>query len=129
MSKPIIVGYDPQTFDRAPVNSAVGAARFTGAPLVIASVCVGSAVRDGSAAGRLDDLAADASGALDARRPRHSTRKASPRVQADRQHERRPRAARGGSRRLAADARCPVIVLPRGVEASLEALMAETPGI
>ena len=70
MSKPIIVGYDPQTFDRAPVNSAVAAARFAGAPLVIASVCAGSAVRDGSAAGRLDDLAADASGALDARRPR-----------------------------------------------------------
>jgi nucleotide-binding universal stress UspA family protein len=66
MSKPIIVGYDPQTFDRAPVNFAVAAARFTGAPLVIASVCAGSAVRDGSAAGRLDeDLAADASGALD----------------------------------------------------------------
>ena len=35
----------------------------------------------------------------------------------------------GVSRRLAADARCPVIVLPRGVEASLEALMAETPGV
>ena len=66
MSKPIIVGYDPQTFDRAPVNFAVAAARFTGAPLVIASVCADSAVRDGSAAGRLDeDLAADASGALD----------------------------------------------------------------
>ena len=66
MSKPIIVGYDPQTFDRAPVNFAVAAARFTGAPLVIASVCAGSVVRDGSAAGRLDeDLAADASGALD----------------------------------------------------------------
>ena len=34
----------------------------------------------------------------------------------------------GVSRRLAADARCPVIVLPRGVEAALEALMAEAPG-
>jgi nucleotide-binding universal stress UspA family protein len=34
----------------------------------------------------------------------------------------------GVSRRLAADARCPVIVLPRGVEDSLEALMAEAPG-
>jgi nucleotide-binding universal stress UspA family protein len=66
MSKPIIVGYDPQTFDRAPVNFAVAAARLTGAPLVIASVCADSAARDGSAAGRLDeDLAADATGALD----------------------------------------------------------------
>ena len=66
MSKPIIVGYDPQTSDRSPVNFAVAAARFTGAPLVIASVCAGSAARDRGAAGRLDeDLAPDASGALD----------------------------------------------------------------
>ena len=34
----------------------------------------------------------------------------------------------GVSRRVTADARCPVIVLPRGTEASLEALMAATPG-
>jgi nucleotide-binding universal stress UspA family protein len=34
----------------------------------------------------------------------------------------------GVSRRLAADALCPVIVLPRGVKDSLAALMAETPG-
>jgi nucleotide-binding universal stress UspA family protein len=34
----------------------------------------------------------------------------------------------GVSRRVTADARCPVIVLPRGTEASLEALMAAVPG-
>jgi nucleotide-binding universal stress UspA family protein len=34
----------------------------------------------------------------------------------------------GVSRRVAAEASCPVIVLPRGVEASLEALVAEAPG-
>jgi nucleotide-binding universal stress UspA family protein len=34
----------------------------------------------------------------------------------------------GVSRRVAADAHCPVIVLPRGVEAALEALVAEAPG-
>jgi nucleotide-binding universal stress UspA family protein len=34
----------------------------------------------------------------------------------------------GVSRRVAADARCPVIVLPRGVESSLEALLPEAPG-
>jgi nucleotide-binding universal stress UspA family protein len=34
----------------------------------------------------------------------------------------------GVSRRLAAEARCPVIVLPRGVESALEALIAEAPG-
>jgi nucleotide-binding universal stress UspA family protein len=34
----------------------------------------------------------------------------------------------GVSRRVANEAHCPVIVLPRGVEASLEALLAEAPG-
>jgi nucleotide-binding universal stress UspA family protein len=38
MSNPILVGYDPQTRDRAPVEFGVAAARFTQAPLVIASV-------------------------------------------------------------------------------------------
>jgi nucleotide-binding universal stress UspA family protein len=37
-SNPILVGYDPQTRDRAPVEFGVAAARFTQAPLVIASV-------------------------------------------------------------------------------------------
>jgi nucleotide-binding universal stress UspA family protein len=32
------------------------------------------------------------------------------------------------ARRVVAEARCPVIVLPRGVRASLEALVSETPG-
>ena len=66
MSKPIIVGYDPKTADHAPVDFAVAAARFTGAPLVIASVCAGAAVRGRSDAGRLEeDLPPDASEALD----------------------------------------------------------------
>jgi nucleotide-binding universal stress UspA family protein len=34
----------------------------------------------------------------------------------------------GVSRRLATEAYCPVIVLPRGAESSLEALLAQTPG-
>jgi nucleotide-binding universal stress UspA family protein len=38
MSTPILVGYDPQTRDRAPVEFGVAAARFTRAPLIIASV-------------------------------------------------------------------------------------------
>jgi nucleotide-binding universal stress UspA family protein len=66
MSKPIIAGYDPQASDRAPVNFAVAAARFTGAPLVIASVCASAAARERGDAARLDEnLATDASGALD----------------------------------------------------------------
>jgi nucleotide-binding universal stress UspA family protein len=38
MSKPIIVGYDPTTSDRAPISFGVAAARFTGAPLIVVSV-------------------------------------------------------------------------------------------
>ena len=34
----------------------------------------------------------------------------------------------GVSRRLTAEAHCPVIVLPRGVTSALEALMAASPG-
>jgi nucleotide-binding universal stress UspA family protein len=62
MSKPIIVGYDPMTSDRAPVNFGVAAARFTGAPLILASAC---AERDRPDAGQHDeDLMPDASDAL-----------------------------------------------------------------
>jgi nucleotide-binding universal stress UspA family protein len=64
MSKPIVVGYDPATSDRAPVNFGVAAARFTGAPLIIASAC---AAGDRPGAGQHDEeLVVDASGALDA---------------------------------------------------------------
>jgi nucleotide-binding universal stress UspA family protein len=59
MSKPIIVGYDPMTSDRAPVNFGVAAARFTGAPLVVASV---SAADHGH---QDEDLVADASEVLE----------------------------------------------------------------
>jgi nucleotide-binding universal stress UspA family protein len=62
MSKPILVGYDPATVDRAPVNFGVAAARFTGAPLIVASV---SAEGDRPGAGQQDeDLVVDPSDAL-----------------------------------------------------------------
>jgi nucleotide-binding universal stress UspA family protein len=38
MPKPILVGYDPHARDAAPVHFAAAAARFTGAPLVVAAV-------------------------------------------------------------------------------------------
>jgi nucleotide-binding universal stress UspA family protein len=67
MSKPIVVGYDPETSDRAPVNFGVAAARFTGAPLIIASAS--AAAGDRPAAGQHDEeLVVDASDALDAAR-------------------------------------------------------------
>jgi nucleotide-binding universal stress UspA family protein len=63
MSKPIIVGYDPRTSDRAPINFGVAAARFTGAPLIVASA---SAAGDRPDAGQQDeDLVVDASEALE----------------------------------------------------------------
>jgi len=66
MSKPIIVGYDPMTSDPAPVNFGVAAARFTGAPLVLASAC---AAGDRPDAGQRDEeLVLDASDALAAAR-------------------------------------------------------------
>lgn len=62
MSKPIIVGYDPVTADRAPVHFGVAAARFTRASLIVASV---SAAGDRPSAGQQDeDLVLDASEAL-----------------------------------------------------------------
>jgi nucleotide-binding universal stress UspA family protein len=64
MSKPIIVGYDPATSDRAPVNFGVAAARFTGAPLIVASAA--AAVHDRPGAGQQDeDLVLDVSQALE----------------------------------------------------------------
>ena len=67
MSKPIIVGYDPETADRAPVNFGVAAARFTGAPLIIASASAHAGNHDRAGAGQHDeDLVVDASEALDA---------------------------------------------------------------
>jgi nucleotide-binding universal stress UspA family protein len=36
MPKPILVGYDPRSADRAPVDFGAAAARFTGAPLIVA---------------------------------------------------------------------------------------------
>jgi nucleotide-binding universal stress UspA family protein len=48
VSHAILVGYDPRTRDRAPVRFGVAAARFTGAPLIVACIC-------GSGLGLLDE--------------------------------------------------------------------------
>jgi nucleotide-binding universal stress UspA family protein len=42
MTRPILVGYDPTTSDHAPVEFAVAAAGFTGAPLIVLSVQAGA---------------------------------------------------------------------------------------
>ena len=62
MAKPIIVGYDPKSSDRSPVAFALRAARFTGAPLVIASV---GSHPDAHEAHVEDDLIQAAGGALE----------------------------------------------------------------
>src|SRR5687768_8361167 len=41
MTKPILVGYDPRAADHAPVEFGIAAARWTGAPLIVAAVEVG----------------------------------------------------------------------------------------
>jgi nucleotide-binding universal stress UspA family protein len=41
MTKPILVGYDPQRLDHAPVEFGLAMARLTGAPLIVASVQLG----------------------------------------------------------------------------------------
>jgi nucleotide-binding universal stress UspA family protein len=65
MAKPILVGYDANTSDRAPVLFGVAAARFTGAPLIVATVSAAQAGADGFDAAQLEeDLLTDASEAL-----------------------------------------------------------------
>jgi nucleotide-binding universal stress UspA family protein len=66
MPKPIFVGYDPKSADRAPVRFGVAAARFTGAPLI-----VGSAFSDSAPIGQMghgsmhEELGGDAAQALE----------------------------------------------------------------
>jgi nucleotide-binding universal stress UspA family protein len=64
--KPILVGYDPSNPDHAPVEFGTAAARFTGAPLIIASVH-GSPAALGAAAGEIaeEQLLDDAAEPLD----------------------------------------------------------------
>jgi nucleotide-binding universal stress UspA family protein len=59
MSKPILVGYEPTTLDQAPVRFGVAAARFTRAPLIIASVSHGSDALDRLGGGKADENLAD----------------------------------------------------------------------
>lgn len=56
---PIVVGFDPQTRDRAPVLFGIAAARFTGAPLIVVAACA-----HGEPAGHAEDLAPEAKEAL-----------------------------------------------------------------
>jgi nucleotide-binding universal stress UspA family protein len=56
MARPVLVGYDPRGDDRAPVDFGAAAARFTGAPLVVAAVQSGGA--PGTDADLVDDCAA-----------------------------------------------------------------------
>jgi nucleotide-binding universal stress UspA family protein len=57
MSNPIVAGYDPRRGDRAPVDFGVGAARLTGARLIVVSV-------ESGGRGAAADLPADATEAL-----------------------------------------------------------------
>jgi nucleotide-binding universal stress UspA family protein len=66
MPKPILVGFDPNTADRAPVHFGVAAARFTGAPLIIGSVHADAVVIGQMGHGRMDDeISSEAGGPLE----------------------------------------------------------------
>jgi nucleotide-binding universal stress UspA family protein len=71
MSAPIVVGYDPHGADDAPVHFGVAAARFTGAPLIVAAVYGGHVARNRHADDEFrEELSADARAALDRVRTR-----------------------------------------------------------
>ena len=66
MSRPILVGYEPQTLDRAPVRFAVAIAHFTGTRLIVACVVHGVEALERLGAGSVDEALADPVGpALD----------------------------------------------------------------
>ena len=63
IGRPILVGYDPRRQDHSPVDFGVAAARFTGAPLVIAAVQAGGPL---DSIGQVDeDLLTDCTQALE----------------------------------------------------------------
>ena len=65
MARPILVGYDPKSCDRAPVHFGVAAARFTGAHLTVGSVYADSTVIGQMGHGQMEEeLADDAKQAL-----------------------------------------------------------------
>lgn len=71
MSAPIVVGYDPHGADDAPVQFGLAAARFTGAPLIVAAVYGGHVARERYADDEFrEELSADAHAALERVRTR-----------------------------------------------------------
>ena len=69
MSAPIVVGFDPHGADHAPIRFGLAAARFAGAPLIVAAVYGGSLGVHRHVDAELEkDLSAEASAALDALR-------------------------------------------------------------
>jgi nucleotide-binding universal stress UspA family protein len=66
MAQPVLVGYDPETFDRAPVRLGAAISRATGAPLTIGAVYAGGPAVDRLAAGEFGgELETGAQRALD----------------------------------------------------------------
>jgi nucleotide-binding universal stress UspA family protein len=64
--KPILVGYDPGSADRAPVQFGVAAARFTGAPLIVVCAYTDSVVVGQMGHGHMhEELGGDADQALE----------------------------------------------------------------
>src|SRR4051794_174999 len=65
MPKPILVGYDPKSADRAPVRFGAAAARFTGAPLIVGCAFANSVMVGQMGHGHMDEeLVGDAGQAV-----------------------------------------------------------------
>jgi nucleotide-binding universal stress UspA family protein len=62
MTRPILVGYDPASGDRAPVELGIAAAQFTGAPLIVAAVHASAAALGRSGEGVVEEQLADGPG-------------------------------------------------------------------
>jgi len=71
MSAPIVVGFDPNGADDAPVRFGLAAARFTGAPLIVAAVYGGGLLTNRLADGEFrEELSAEAHAAFNRLRTR-----------------------------------------------------------
>jgi nucleotide-binding universal stress UspA family protein len=145
MSAPILAAYSLQDADRGPIEFAVAAARFTGAPLVVASVLSGGSPLDRLTGGEFHDVA-DEPGTLDALRSELAGLDVPASVHVVEHHspaggiaaaieELRPRLAVLGSSNRSAVGRvlagstaervihgspCPVVVVPQGHQAPSE---------
>jgi hypothetical protein len=62
MAKPILVGYDPDAGDQAPVEFGIAVAEFTGAPLIVGAVHASAAALGPNGEGLVEEQLVDGHG-------------------------------------------------------------------